>query len=149
METNEKTVRDFFSSYEQRFNESLAGKQVDVKGALDSFADCFVESSPAGVICGKNDTTFSKNIVKGFEKYRTIGTEKMTIHHLDITRIDELHMMATVAWQYDAIRKKDSKAVRIDFQVIYLLQIQHNQPKIFAYITGDEQKALKDNGLLN
>jgi hypothetical protein len=43
---------------------------------------------------------------------------------------------------------KDKREGAIDFEVIYLLQLRDERIKIFAYITGDEQKAFKDAGLL-
>lgn len=47
-------------------------------------------------------------------------------------------------------QKKDEEDNRvvIDFEVIYLLQTIANGPKIFAYITGDEESALRQRGLL-
>lgn len=62
--------------------------------------------------------------------------------------MDELHFMTKVNWSA-LYRKKDGKEVTIDFSVIYFTQMQDGSPKIFAYITGDEQKALKEYGLVS
>lgn len=43
--------------------------------------------------------------------------------------------------------KKDGTAVRIDSTNVYLLQLRAEGPRIFAWITGDEQKVLKEHGL--
>ena len=47
-------------------------------------------------------------------------------------------------------RRKDKAIVEIEFDNIYLLHIpEGGSPKIFAWITGDEQQALKDCAILN
>jgi hypothetical protein len=38
--------------------------------------------------------------------------------------------------------------VTIDFDVTYMLHIEGATPRIFAYVAGDEQAALRENGLL-
>lgn len=54
--------------------------------------------------------------------------------------------MARVYWHYSYL--KDGKPGTIDFHIIYLLTTVNNEIKIFAYIAGDEQKALKERGLI-
>ncbi len=34
------------------------------------------------------------------------------------------------------------------FDVIYFLQVSGDKAKIFVYVTGDEEKALKERGLM-
>lgn len=41
-----------------------------------------------------------------------------------------------------------TQAREIFFAVIYFVQSRENEHKIFAYITGDEQKAFRENGLI-
>jgi hypothetical protein len=36
---------------------------------------------------------------------------------------------------------------RIEFEVTYFLHFQDGDPKIFAYITGDEERVLREHGL--
>ena len=114
---------------------------------LRPFSDCFIAANPGGVICGKNDEQFRLQILQGFEFYRSIGTKSMTISGLTVTALDEFHVQARVSWQADYI-KKDGSGVRIDFDVIYMLQTIGKRPKIFAYITGDEEGALRERGLI-
>ena len=136
----------FFTDYENLFNRSLQ-QQPDVDSIVKNFADCFVEASPVGINCGKNDEEFRKQIPQGYAFYKSIGTRSMSIRSQMTTQLDELHCMTKVDWsaQY---RKKDGKEAVIDFSVIYFTQVQHGQPKIFAYITGDEQRVLKEHGLI-
>ena len=144
--TKKKSIDDFFSAYELHFNKGLTEGIAQVSGEItSSFADCFVESSPAGVICGQNDASFIQRIQQGFAFYKKIGSQSMKITSKEITDLDELHSMAKIGWRYTAI--KNGHEVVIDFKNIYLLVTQNNQTRIFAYIAGDEQKALKENGL--
>lgn len=137
----------FFKAYAARFNDALSGKQVDVSGTVNAFADCFVEASPAGIHCGKNDQQFRDAIPKGHEFYKQTGMKAMVIEAKDLTILDGLHAMVRVHWRSDHV-KRDGAQVSIPFEVIYLLQHQEKGLKIFAYITGDEQKVMKEKGVL-
>lgn len=143
-----KNIDDLFSAYEMNFNNALAGNTANVNDIIKaSFADCVVGSNPMGVMCGKNDDAFVKKIGEGFAFYKKIGSTSMHIISKEITNIDELHNMVKVTWRYTAL--KNSQEITIDFHVVYLLRTEKNGPKIFAYITGDEQKALKEKGLID
>jgi hypothetical protein len=147
MSKRKKAIDDFFSSYERHFNDAMAESTPDVTDSIkSSFANCFVESSPQGVNCGKNDDEFVARINQGFEFYRNIGSKGMNIISKEVSMLDDLHAMAKVYWRYSY--SKEDKPGIIDFHVIYLLTMA-NEPKIFAYIAGDEQKALKEKGLIS
>lgn len=139
-------IEEFFLNYEKRFNRAIKSGDINVEEAASAFADYFIESSPRGVICGKNDEKFIEMIPKGFEHYKKIGTTSMKILSMDIQKIDDLHYMVNVHW--DSQYSKNEKNVSIDFTVIYILTIETGKPKIFAYITGDEEKVLKQKGIL-
>ncbi|NML23775.1 hypothetical protein HHL16_23035 [Pseudoflavitalea sp. G-6-1-2] len=141
---NEK-IHEFFSQYEQRFTEALAGKD-DVEATAAAFASSFLEASPAGVQCGENNEQFRNMIPKGNEMYRRSGMVSMKVHSLDITPLDQLHYMVKVHWN-SVYRKKDGSDEPINFEVIYFLQHLKDELKIFAYIAGDEQKVLQEHGI--
>ena len=143
---NEESIGQFFKAYESRFNAALAGND-DVEGTRRSFADCFIEASPAGIQCAKNDEQFSARIPKGNAFYRSIGTTVMKITGMEIDILDDWHAMVEVYW-HSRYRKNNGPEEIIDFSVFYLLQELNNELKIFAYITGDEQKILREKGLL-
>jgi hypothetical protein len=109
------------------------------------FEQCFVESSPAGVTCGKNDEQFIEKVRSGFDFYKSIGSKSMTIVSKDITLLDDLHAMAKIYWRYSYV--KDEREGTIDFTNYYFVTTR-DQVKIFGYIAGDEQKALADKGLM-
>jgi hypothetical protein len=142
----EQNINDFFHSYQELFKHALEGK-TDIEPVAQSFANCFLEASPLGVNCGKNDDEFRKMIPKGYEFYRSIGTKAMNILSKDITYLDDFHTMVKVHWKADYI-KKDKQELSIEFDVIYFLQDLKNTLKIFAYITGDEKKVMKEHGLI-
>jgi hypothetical protein len=64
----------------------------------------------------------------------------------DVTLIDDLHYSVKVYWRYTF--EKDGREGTIDFHNTYFLTTIEGEPKIFAYIVGDEQKALKEHGLI-
>lgn len=141
-----KAINDFFNGYEASFNSAIAGDtSLAPKTVVESFADFFVESNPKGVICGQNDAGFQAKITEGFNFYRSIGGNSMHILSRNIDKIDNTHSMVKVKWEYTAIKKDNSEA-KIEFTNIYFLNSLNDSPKIFAYIAGDEQRALKEKG---
>ncbi len=140
-----EVIKQFFDEYADRFNRSLAGEPVETRAVADSFADHFVEASPAGVNGGKNGRMFRWTIPGGFAHYRKIGTTQMNVENVEVETIDPMHALAKVKW--DSRYEKDGKRDRIEFDVTYLLHFENAKPKIFAYITGDEERVLKDHGL--
>lgn len=148
MPINEEIIRDFFANYAERMNNALGDPpEIDAEATAAAFAGCFVEASPAGINCGKNDEAFLEQIPKGYEHYRNVGTRSMNITSLEITPLDELHALAKVHWDSRYVRK-DGKEIRIEFDVFYFVQMKDDTPKIFAYVTGDEQKVMKEHGLV-
>lgn len=147
MDNRKQQVNDFFDRYAARFNHALKGETTDIDGTIKSFAECFIEASPAGINCGKNDNTFRTTLPKGYDFYKKIGIVSMDIISKEIVLLDEYHVMTKIHWRSNFI-KKDQPKGSIVFDVIYLLQAKESDCKIFAYITGDEQKALKENGLI-
>jgi hypothetical protein len=84
---------------------------------------------------------------RGYAHYRRLGTQRMEIRGLSIISLDDFHVLARTKW-WSSYRRKSGDAVEIEFDNIYLLHVAvGKEPKIFAYITGDEQ-ALRDHGLL-
>lgn len=144
---NSPQIDAFFNAYEDRFNRTLKGITVDPLETANAFAEFFVGASPQGVNGGANDQQFLAAIPQGNAFYLSIGTQSMKIVRKEITPIDEMHHMVKVYWTSQYL-KSDQSQVTIDFTVTYLLQLRAEGPKIFAYITGDEQKALQENGLV-
>lgn len=142
----ESSIYDFFAAYEQRFNTALQG-ETDVEGTAGAFAPFFVEASPAGIHGGSNDSEFRKKIPQGMEFYRSIGTYSMEILSQDVTQLDNLHFMVKIHWKA-TYRNKDNSDLAIEFDVIYFLQLKEGALKIFAYITGDEDKVMREHGLI-
>ena len=139
-------VEQFFDDYAAGFNSTLAGQIADVSDVRARFADFFVESSPLGVIGKRNDESFAEKIPQGYEFYKNAGITSMDIVSKEIRIIDDFHAMATIHWS-SAFQKKTGEAGTIEFDVTYFLNAKEGL-KIFAYITGDEEGALKEHGLL-
>lgn len=146
MSPTKEKIDTFFTAYEKMYNDALTSGKVDVYGTADFFADCFIESNPVNVTCGKNDREFKNTIKQGYAFYKSIGTTSIKILNKEIKVLNENHAMVTVHWE-STTTKQDNTDVKIKFNVIYLLQIIKEQVRIFAYIAEDEQKAYKEKGI--
>jgi hypothetical protein len=143
----EEAVRKLFERYQRLFRQALDGN-ADLEDVASSYASGFVAASPSGVRVGENGEQLKEVMKRGFEHYRQIGTKDMRLRDIRIVPIDEQHCLAQVAWTAIYDRGADP-VVSIDFQVHYLVQqIDPAPPKIFGWISGDEQAVLKEHGIL-
>ncbi|MBO9154344.1 hypothetical protein ACFOTA_19170 [Chitinophaga sp. GCM10012297] len=143
---NKSKIKAFFAEYERRFNDSLAGKPLDVNAMTADFAEYIVGSGPTGVMGGKNDETYRQMIRGNEDRYRKIGAKYMKVTNIEVTELDDLHAAAKVYW--DSGYNKNGELITIGFYVIYILTFVNNDIKIFAFISGDEEKVLKEHGLV-
>ena len=147
MENRERQIDTFFNFYCDIFNKAVKSEIPGIERTAELFSPCFIAANPSGVHCGQNDETFRDAMKNGYAFYRDIGITSMDIVSKDITLLDNLHAMTKVHWKSNFI-KKDGLQVSIEFENIYLTQSKGSQHRVFAYITGDEQAALKDAGLI-
>jgi len=142
----ETRVRKLFERYESFFNESLGG-DTDMDEVASLYASEFIGAAPAGVMTGKNDDQFKKVMARGYAHYRAIGTKEIRIRNVRLSPIDEHHCVAHVAWTATYVRQ-DRADVAIDFDVHYLVQKLDGEPKIFGWVSGDEQALLRKHGII-
>ena len=140
-------LNTFFTLYADRFNHAINGESPDIEGTAKSFSDSFIAANPLGVRCGNNDENFRTALSQGYEFYKTIGVTEMQIISLETTILDHFHEMTKIRWNCRYL-KKDNSEGSIEFENFYFTQTKEKETKIFAYITGDEQAALKENGLI-
>ena len=141
----ETSVRSLFERYERLFNQAIGGN-ADIEEVASLYASEFMGAAPAGVRAGKNDDEFKDVMAKGYEYYRAIGTKGMRIRDISLSPIDDLHCVAHVAWTATYARK-DRTDVAIDFDVHYFVQVLNGEPKVFGWVSGDEQALLKEHGI--
>ena len=143
----EASIREFFSQYQNFFRQGLKG-EADMEQVASSYAAAFVAASPAGVSVGQNDSQLEKIMLQGFERYRQMGTKDMLLRNVRVHPIDALHCLAHVAWT--AIYEREAAAdVSIDFEVHYLVQqLDGAAPRIFGWVSGDEEALLRERGIL-
>jgi hypothetical protein len=144
--TNTKEIDDFFNRYASIVNNALFGDTLDTETIRKFFANYVVGANPLGIAGGSNDEQFQKSIRQGIEFYRQIGITSMNISSKEITLLDDLHAMVKVFWK--SFYSKDSTSGEICFDVVYIVQNIEDNPRIFAYITGDEQGALREHKLI-
>ncbi|HYD44520.1 MAG TPA: nuclear transport factor 2 family protein [Phenylobacterium sp.] len=141
----EPAVRAFFERYAEVFNRSLGG-DADMDEVAALYAPEFIAASPAGVMSGSNDDQLKAVMAQGYERYRAMGTKGMRIREIRLSPIDELHCMAHVAWSA-AYAREGRPDVTIDFEVHYFVQVLDGAPKVFGWVSGDEQALLKEHGI--
>lgn len=139
------SVRELFERYERSFEKGLRG-DLDPDDAVSFFASSFIAATPAGVMTGTNGDELKRALEQGYVHYRAIGTRRMHMRDVAVSPIDEHHCLAHVAWTASYSRK-DGSEVAINFDVHYLVQILDKDPKIFGWISGDEQALLKEHGI--
>lgn len=142
----ETSVRRLFERYENVARAALLG-DVDMDEVASLYASEFIAASPAGVMTGKNDEQLKQVMAQGYAHYRAIGTKEMRIRGLRISPMDEHHCVAHVAWTATYARK-DQPDIAIDFDVHYLVQQLGTEPKVFGWVSGDEQALLKERGII-
>lgn len=145
-ELMERSVKKLFERYETFFKRSLAG-DIDMDAVASLYASDFIAASPAGVTTGKNDDRLEQLMEQGYARYRAIGTKEMRIRNVGISPVDEHHCVAHVAWTATYARQ-DQPYVAIDFDVHYLVQKLDGEPKIFGWMSGDEQALLRKHGIV-
>ncbi|MBY5333203.1 nuclear transport factor 2 family protein [Rhizobium leguminosarum] len=142
----ETAVRNLFARYQRFFNRALNG-DVDLDASASFYASAFIAASPAGVMAGKNDDQLGRLMEQGYEQYRATGTKEMRIRDLRLSPIDECHCVAHIAWT-GIYSRRDEPDISIDFDVHYLVQKLNGEPKIFGWVSGDEQALLKEYGIV-
>jgi len=142
----EKAVKKFFERYAGIFNRALGG-DADMDEGAALYASEFIAASPAGVMAGKNDDQLRLVMAQGYARYRTMGMKEMRIRNVRLSRIDDCHYVAHVAWTAIYARK-DKPDVAIDFDVHYFVQKLDGEPKVFGWVSGDEQALLKQHGIV-
>jgi hypothetical protein len=141
----ETSVRKFFERYERFFNQSLGG-DMDMDEVAALYASEFIAASPAGVMTGKNDDQLKQVMAQGYARYRAIGRKQMRIRNVRLSPIDGHHCVAHVAWTAIYARKVQPD-VAIDFDVHYFVQHLDGEPKVFGWVSGDEQALLRKHGI--
>jgi len=136
----------FFVRYADAYNRSLEGEVQDAS-IRSAFAEEFIAAGPQGTSCGRNDDSFSATLREAYAFYRAIGTKRMSMRRLHTTPIDDLHYMVRVYWRAE-YQRKDGKPVTIDFDVAYMLSANAGDPKIFAFVAGDEMALYRQHGLV-
>ena len=142
----ESDVKELFERYESVFNQSLGG-DMDLDSVAALYASEFIAASPAGVTAGKNDDQLKQVMAQGYARYRAMGTKEMRIRNVRLSPMDDHHCVAHVAWTATYARK-DRLDVAIDFDVHYFVQKLEGEPKVFGWVSGDEEALLRQHGIV-
>jgi hypothetical protein len=142
----EASIREFLQRYESTFNRALRG-EIEMDEVASLYTSEFIAASPAGVMAGKNDDQLRQAMAQGYERYRAIGTKHMRLRHVRISPLDEHHCVAHAAWTATYARR-GKPDVTIDFDVHYFVQKLEGEPKVFGWVSGDEDALLREHGII-
>ena len=142
----ETRVRELFERYERSFNQAMSG-ELNMREVASLYASHFISATPAGVMTGKNNDQLKQVMAQGYARYRAIGTKEMRIRDVRVAPLDEHHCVAHVAWT-GTYARKDQPDVAIDFDVHYFVQQLDGEPKVFGWVSGDEEELLKEHGII-
>lgn len=141
----ETGVRKFFERYESIFRRALRS-DIDMNEVAQLYAPEFIAASPAGVASGKNDDQLKQVMAQGYARYRDQGMKDMQLRKVRVSSIDEENCVAHVAWEA-TYRREDQADISIDFEVHYFVRGLNSEPKVFGWVSGDEEALLKKHGL--
>lgn len=140
-------IEALFDRYERYFNQALRGK-VDMADILSLYATEVIGAGPGGVRAAKNDEEFREYLAQGYDRYRAMGMTEIRRRNLRFSRIDDPHCVAHVAWSATYSPKERPDKVMIGFDMHYLIHVMEKEPKIFGWVSGDEQALLKSHGIV-
>lgn len=141
----EAEIHALFRRHEDNFNRGLHGEAApEDAGAL--FTPEFIAAGPQGVATGRNDASLVEAMRAGYDHYRATGAQAMTLRNVAVTPIDDRHATAKVSWRA-RYRRKDGSQTDIDFEVTYFVRLTDEGPRIFGWVSGDEEALLRERGL--
>lgn len=133
--------------YGALMDEGVKSGTVDGEELAAMYADHCVGSSPAGVFGASIDAGFAQMVRDGVANYRRMGGKAFVVESVATEPINDLHDMARVGGRFDYTRPSDGKSGTIRFENVYFVTQVGASPRIFAWVTPDEQAALEEHGL--
>jgi hypothetical protein len=142
-----QTTEQLMRRYGELMNAGVQDGKTDGEQLAAMFAENCVASSPAGIAAVTAGANYAKMIEDGIANYRRIGGTAFIIEHVKVQPVNEQHDLARVEWRFNYMRPADGKFGTIRFENVYFITRVDPTPKIFAWVTPDEQAALKEHGL--
>jgi hypothetical protein len=142
-----ESAEQFIRRYGHLMDEGVRSGAVRAEELAAMYAEYCVGSSPAGIFGAQVDAGFETTSSDGVANYKRMGGTAFVVESVAVEPIDELHDMARVGWRFDYIRPADRMSGTIRFENVYFLNRAGTAPQIFAWVTPDEQAALKAHGL--
>jgi hypothetical protein len=112
---------------------------------VEFYARFVVSADTAGISGNRNDAQFLQSIEQRIDFYRRAGIISMNIASKEVLPLNDSCVMARVNWR--SFYENGSSSGELSYEVVYLLRMEMDGPKIFAYVTGDEEEELKKHDL--
>jgi hypothetical protein len=146
MQNRKKNIEDFIETYELSFNKALSSESDNAIEAITNlFSECFIESSPQNVCCGKQGD-LTRRIKKNLEQYRNSGVKEIAISSMEINLLEDFHAIVKVTWR-STVRKENASEEIVFETIYYFLRTVKNSIRMFGYITGSDQKEWEEHAV--
>lgn len=140
----DRHFRDYAAAYERSL-----GERVDTEAVRGFFAQAFVMAGAHGQVhAGRNDDEFEQTLQQGYAFYKSIGTRRMRVEHVQAQPLVGGHDLVRVFYRGE-YERRDGTSAAIPFEVVYLLQRRADGPRIFGFIAGDEMGLYREHGLID
>ncbi|RYE09447.1 MAG: hypothetical protein EOP22_09230 [Hyphomicrobiales bacterium] len=146
MEISAEDVEAFMQGYAEAMDSGVKSGKPDGKLIACHFAADLIAASPAGIQAASSKG-LAAVVEQGIASYRAMGGAAFVAEAIAIEELAPTSFMASVGWRFDYKRPKDGKEGSVSFTNRYFVNSADGSPKIFAWITPDEQAALKQHGL--
>jgi hypothetical protein len=140
------SIDDFFGRYASTMNNALFGAENNASAMAEFYAGFVVSAHPAGISGNRNDAQFMQSLEQNMDFYRKTGIISMNIASKEVLPLNDSCVMARVNWR--SFYENGSSSGELSYEVVYLLRMELDGPKIFAYVTDDEEEELKKHNLI-
>lgn len=142
-----ESTEQFMRRYGALMDEGVRTGVANGEELAAMYAEYCVGSSPAGVFGAGLDDGFGQMVSEGVANYKRMGGTAFVVESVVVEPLNEAHDLARIGWRFDYSRPADGNTGTIRFENIYFVSRVGAEPKIFAWVTPDEQAALEEHGL--
>ena len=148
MDGKESSARKLFDTY-GRLNDQAMRRELledERKELAGLFAANVVGSSPQGVVAAQA-AQLPYILEDAQVEYRKVGGRRFIVRDVRVMEIDDVHVQCAVDWNFGYVNAA-GQGGDVDFTNLYYLTFASGSPKIFAFITPDEGRTMREHGLV-
>jgi hypothetical protein len=138
------------SSMQQWFLDYAdAVNRFDADRVSRQYAACYVEATPRGSVCIRNDETFRKALREKQAFMDGVGFRAARAERVEDSRLDQHYSMVKVHWRIE-FESKPGKRVDAEFDNTYFVRHEGYDARVVCYISHqDEEETMRKLGLID